>query len=98
MTPFLNYPGHVINASLKIGAQAKTVQDISEMFERPFMGGMDRHGIISTGNPEEIRNAVNLACQTVTEDFILGADCTLPGDINWENIKMAIDTAHQHRK
>jgi len=29
--------------------------------------------------------------------FILGADCTLPGDIKWENIRAAIDAAHAHK-
>jgi hypothetical protein len=27
---------------------------------------------------------------------MLGADCTLPGDIKWENIRAAIDAAHAY--
>jgi uroporphyrinogen decarboxylase len=28
--------------------------------------------------------------------YIMGADCTLPGDIDWDNIRTAINTAHDH--
>ena len=29
--------------------------------------------------------------------FVLGADCTVPGDIDWDNLRTAIDTAHGYR-
>jgi len=29
------------------------------------------------------------------DKFILGADCTLPSDIDWDNIKAAISTGHE---
>jgi uroporphyrinogen decarboxylase len=64
------------------------------MFGRPFMGSLDRHGIVASGSLAEIEAAVQAVCQTAPEKFILGADCTLPGDINWENIKTAIAAAH----
>jgi uroporphyrinogen decarboxylase len=97
LTPFLAYPGHVINASLILGTQTITAKEISTLFGRPYMGGLDRHGIITSGNHDEIRDAVNTACKQAPQNFILGADCTLPGEINWENIKVAIDTAHQYK-
>jgi len=97
-TPFLDYPGHVVNASLQLSKQTISSKDISEMFGRPFMGGLDRHGIIATGEKGEIRDAVTLACRRAPEKFIIGADCTLPGDIDWENIKIAIDSAHNFQK
>jgi uroporphyrinogen decarboxylase len=68
------------------------------MFGRPFMGGLDRHGIIATGNQDEIKDVVNMICQQAPEDFILGADCTLPSDIDWDNIKIAIDSAHRFQR
>jgi uroporphyrinogen decarboxylase len=34
--------------------------------------------------------------QDAPERFILGADCTLPGDVDWDNIKTAIATAHDY--
>lgn len=95
LTPFLNYPGHVVNASLKLGKKFLLPEKISNMFRRPFMGGLDRHGIINTGSEIEIRSEVNRIYQSSPSKFILGADCTLPSNIKWQNIHTAIHTAHQ---
>jgi uroporphyrinogen decarboxylase len=95
LTPFLEYPGHVVNTNLQLGNKTIKAADVSRMFGRPFMGGMDRHGVIATGSLDDIRETVNLVCKDAPEKFILGADCTLPGDCGWHNIKCAIDTAHQ---
>ena len=92
---YLNYPGHVVNSSLQLGSKEISGQDISEMFKRPFMGGLDRKGIIARGNPDEVKKAVLKILENAPDQFILGADCTLPGDVNWDNIKAAITTAHQ---
>lgn len=95
LTPFLDYPGHVVNTSLKLGDQLIHSEDVSKMFRRPFMGGLDRHGIINTGSENEIKNEVKHICQISPSKFILGADCTLPSNIKWQNIQTAIQTAHQ---
>ena len=60
--------------------------------------GMDRHGVIATGHGGDIKKAVEDVLKDAPERFILGADCTLPGDIHWENIKTAISAAHEYRK
>jgi uroporphyrinogen decarboxylase len=64
------------------------------MFGRPFMGGMDRHGIIVSGSKKQIEDEVDIIISEAPEAFILGANCTLPSDIPWENVKTAISTAH----
>ncbi len=97
-TPFLDYPGHVVNCSLNLGDRTLTPEEASQMFARPFMGGMDRKGIIATGSPEEIRQAAEGVLVEAPERFILAADCTVPSDTPWEQLKSAIDTAHQYRK
>jgi uroporphyrinogen decarboxylase len=97
LTPFQDYPGHIVNCSLKLGEKNLTGKEVSRMFDKPFMGGLDRHGIVTSGNKEEIERAVKAVCQDAPEKFILGADCTLPGDIDWDNIKTAIQTAHSFR-
>lgn len=94
LTPFVDYPGHVVNASLQLGAATLTGKEISEMFGRPFMGGIDRHGVIVSGSKAEIEAAVNSVCRQAPQNFILGADCTVPSEIDWGNIKIAIETAH----
>jgi uroporphyrinogen decarboxylase len=98
LTPFLDYPGQLVNCSLKLGDRTLTPKEASQMFGRPFMGGMDRKGIIATGSPEEIRQASERVLAEAPERFILAADCTVPSDTPWEQLKIAIDTAHQYRR
>ncbi len=98
LTPFLAYPGHVVNCSLKVGAQTLTPKDVSKMFGRPFMGGMERKGVISTGTLSEIRRAAEGVLAEAPERFILAADCTVLNETPWDHLKTAIETAHQYRK
>jgi uroporphyrinogen decarboxylase len=88
----------VVNSSLKLGDQILTPKEVSQMFGRPFMGGMERKGVLATGNSEEIRQAATGVLAQAPERFILAADCTVPGDTSWENLKTAIETAHRYRK
>jgi uroporphyrinogen decarboxylase len=98
LSPFLDYPGQVVNASLKLGEQTLTPAQVSEMFGRPFMGGLERKGVIATGSQERIRREVESVLAQAPERFILGADCTVPGETPWENLKTAIETAHEYRR
>ena len=98
LTPFLDYPGHVLNSSLKIGDRTLTPKDASQLFGRPFMGGMERKGVLATGDSEAIRQAAIDVLEQTPERFILAADCTVPSDTPWENLRTAIETAHQYRK
>jgi uroporphyrinogen decarboxylase len=97
LTPFLDYPGHAVNCSLKLGERSMTAKEASQMFGRPFMGGLERKGVIASGNPVAIRQALGELLVDVPERFILAADCTVPSDTPWKNLKTAIDTAHLHR-
>ncbi len=98
LTPFLDYPGQVVNSSLKLGERTLTPKQVSQMFGRPFMGGMERKGVIATGRLEEIRRATEGALAEAPERVILAADCTVPSETPWDNLKTAIDVAHQYRK
>lgn len=98
LTPFLDYPGHVVNCPLKVGPLIMTTSDVARLFNRPYMGGLDRHGTIVTGSHDEITATVREVLQDAPERFILGADCTLPGDIDWDSIKTAISTAHGYKQ
>jgi uroporphyrinogen decarboxylase len=97
LTPFLDYPGHVVNCPLEVGSQTMTAAEAARLFDRPTMGGLDRHGIIVAGSADEIEAAARGVLQDAPERFILGADCTLPSDIDWDNIKIAIAAAHAYR-
>ncbi|MBN1218952.1 MAG: hypothetical protein JXM69_08490 [Anaerolineae bacterium] len=98
LTPFLDYPGHVVNCNLKLASKEMTAREVAEMFGRPYMGGLDRKGIIATGSRDEIKQEVERVLCIAPDKFMLAADCTLPGDVNWDNIKTAIDTAHAYRR
>jgi uroporphyrinogen decarboxylase len=98
LTPFLDYPGHVVNSSLKIGDRTLTPKDVSQLFGRPFMGGMGRKDVLATGSSKVIQQAATDVITKAPERFILAADCTVPSDTPWENLKTAIETAHQYGK
>jgi uroporphyrinogen decarboxylase len=98
LTPFLDYPGHVVNSSLELGDRTLTPKDLSQLFGRPFMGGMERKGVLATGTPATIQQAVTGVLMQTPEQFILAADCTVPSDTPWEHLRTAVDTAHEYRK
>jgi uroporphyrinogen decarboxylase len=98
LTPFLDYPGHVINCSLNVGDRTLSPKDVAQMFGRPFMGGLERLGVIATGSLDAIHQAAAGVLAVAPDRFILAADCTIPSTTPWKNVKAAIDTAHQYRK
>jgi len=97
LTPFLDYPGHIVNCSLELGTEKLTAQKASQMFGRPFMGGLDRLGTIFSGSQEDIIAAVETECGQKPSKFLLGADCTVPTEIDWDNLKTAIAAAHKFK-
>jgi uroporphyrinogen decarboxylase len=98
LTPFLDYPGHVVNSSLKLGERSLTPTEASNLFKRPFMGGLERKGLIATGSPAAIRKHVEGLLDEAPDRFILGADCTVPSETPWENLAAAISAAHEFKR
>jgi uroporphyrinogen decarboxylase len=94
LNPYLDYPGQVVNCNPQLTTGRLSWKQISQMFKRPCMGGMDRHGIVVSGSKEEIEGEVARVLNEAPAQFILGADCTLPNDVRWDNIRSAIDAAH----
>jgi uroporphyrinogen decarboxylase len=94
---FVDYPGQIINSSLDL-TKGRTIssREMFQLFNRPFMGGMHKRGIMVSGTQDEIRSEVERVLNQAPEKFILAASCTLPGDIDWTNVKTAIATAHQY--
>jgi uroporphyrinogen decarboxylase len=97
LTPFLEYPGDVVNCPLHVAGEPLTLRGAAELFSRPTMGGLDRKGAVAHGSPEEIRQEVREVLARSPGRHILGADCTVPGDTPWENLRTAISTAHDLR-
>jgi uroporphyrinogen decarboxylase len=98
LAPFVDYPGHVVNASLELTNGKISAQEVAAQFGRPYMGGLERKGVIATGSPREVQAAAEEVLRTAPERFILGADCTVPSETNWDNLKTAIATAHAFRR
>jgi uroporphyrinogen decarboxylase len=94
LTPFLDYPGQIVNCSLNLGERSMTPRDASVFFGRPFMGGMERKGVIATSEADQIRQVVGEKLRDAPKRFILAADCTVPSETPWENLRTAIETAH----
>lgn len=98
LSPFLDYPGHVVNCNPEIGGREMSPAEISRLFGRPFMGGMDRKGALAAGDESQVRQAAREALQQASGRFILGADCTVPAGTPWSNLRAAIDEAHHWRQ
>lgn len=89
-TPFLDYPGQVVSCNPEhLGPKG-----ISELFGRPFMGGLDRLGVLTSGPIEAIQAATHTALSSMPDKFIFAANCTVPSDTPWENLRAAVDVAH----
>jgi uroporphyrinogen decarboxylase len=91
---FLDYPGHVVSCPLQVGGRSLSLAEATRLFNRPVMGGLDRLGVIATGSATQIRTEVEAVLRQAPERFILGADCTVPSETPWENLRSAIETAH----
>jgi len=94
---FRDYPGNVVNVPLSADGKPLSPRRAAEIFKRPIMGGLDRHGVLSTGSAEEVRKATLKVLGEAPANFILGADCTVSPQIPLENLKTAIRTAHEFR-
>jgi uroporphyrinogen decarboxylase len=91
---YTEYPGHVVSYPSEVGGRPVPPTDAARLFRRPVMGGLDRHGVLATGTPEAVRSAAREVLADAPERFVLGADCTVPSDTSWDNLRAAIDTAH----
>lgn len=89
-----DYPGHVINSNIKLTEKEMSAQEISRLFKRPFMGGLDRHGVIAKGTPQQVEAEVKKVLQAAPKQSILAADCTVAGDTDWRRLRQVIDIAH----
>jgi uroporphyrinogen decarboxylase len=98
LAPFAAYPGHVVSCSPRLTTGERSLRELAQVFGRPIMGGLDRKGVIATGSNEEIRRAAETVLKAAPERFILGADCTVPGENRWEGIRTAIAAAHAYRR
>jgi len=94
----LDYPGQVVNCNPQTTTKLLNWQEISALFNRPCMGGMERLGVISKGSLSQIDEEVRKVLKAAPKQFILGADCTVAGNTDWNKLRRAIDFAHGRNK
>ncbi len=94
LAPFAAYPGQVVNASLTLTDGKLTPRQAADLFGRPFMGGLERLGTLAHGALPEVRSAAAAVLEQAPQRFILAADCTVPADTPWDNLREAVSTAH----
>jgi len=90
-----DYPGHVVNCNTKLTGGEMAPQEIAKFFKRPYMGGMDRHGILANGTPTQVEQEIRRVVKSAPGQFILGADCTVAGETDWSRLQHAISVAHR---
>jgi uroporphyrinogen decarboxylase len=93
---FVDYPGHIINCGLHLKDRDTTTKELYSLFGKPIMGGFDRDKVIYEGSISEIKGKAREIIAAAPQKFLLGATCTVPGDIEWANIRAAQDAAHAY--
>ena len=94
---FHDYPGQVVNVPLSADDRPLSLREAAQLFKRPVMGGIDRHGILATGTTEQVKQMTLAVLKEAPANFILGADCTVSPKTSIENLQTAIRTAHEYR-
>jgi len=97
LSPYVDYPGQVVSAGLELTTGRLSPAEVARQFGRPFMGGLDRLAVLARGTPAQARRAAETALSTAPARFILGADCTVPADTSWDNLREAVSAAHAHQ-
>ncbi len=95
---FKDYPGHIVNCEFELENGPISINELYKLFDRPIMGGLSRNGIIVDGTKDEIYNSVRKVISKAPEKFLIGANCTIPSHTKWDNVKVAMDAAHNFFK
>ena len=96
---FADYPASIINVPLNFSdGSTLNLKEAQKRFGRPIFGGLERLGVIANGSIEEAKAEVDKVLENASPNFILGADCTVPGTTDWENLRAIIDYAHTWRQ
>ena len=92
---FVDFPSHIINCGLELEGKRITTKELYATLNRPIMGGLSRDGLTNRSQTE-IVTKIKEVLSEAPEKFMLGATCTIPGDTNWNNVRTALDSAHNY--
>lgn len=95
---FVDYPASVINPPIVyIDGTPVDMKQISKIYGRPIMGGMNRLGNLAKGDIQECFEEVDrIMSKEAPQNFFLGADCTVP-DADAKKLRAVIDYVHSWR-
>jgi len=96
---YLGYPGEVVNWG--IHERNPSLTEGKAIFPgKILLGGLDdRSGVLVDGSKEDITAAVHAVLDEMGDElFFLGADCTLPSDIDLNRIRLAVDAVNSYHK
>ncbi|HSR61198.1 MAG TPA: uroporphyrinogen decarboxylase family protein [Robiginitalea sp.] len=91
---FKDYPGQIVNIPLQADGEAFSLSRASELFKRPVMGGMDRHGVIAQGPVDAVRREAESILSNAPKKTVLSANCTVSSTTPIANLRAAIEVAH----
>lgn len=98
---YLDYPGSVINPPLHNwvdNSRQLSLTQIAQLFKRPVLGGINIRGVIYTGTLDEAKAEVDEILSHAPANIILGADDSLPNDIDQEKVRKLVDYIHTWRQ
>jgi uroporphyrinogen decarboxylase len=91
---YADYPAHAVNWSTQW--ENLSLLDGWKLFpDMALIGGMDQRGPLVNGPAEAIKAEAHAILNAIGKRrFLLGAGCTLPNDVSWDNLKLAIEHCH----
>ena len=94
LSPFVDYPGQIVNCSMKVANKMLEPIDIYRQFNKPIFGGLEKRGPISQNKQNDLVDSVKKVLEKAPNRFILGAECALLGNIDWKQVRKVVDIAH----
>lgn len=96
LTRYADYPAQIVNTPILLDGTPFSLEECISIFNRPVLGGIDRHKEINTYSEDELAAFIdNVLDNAPKGKTMLGAECTV-SSAPWSNIQRAIDVAH-HR-
>lgn len=87
---FMDYPAQVVNWAIH-DTDLDLKQGLEKFQDKIILGGLDdRSGVLVEGSQDQIANEITRIAEDMKgKPFVLGADCTLPTEIDYERIRFA---------
>ena len=96
---YTDYPGSVVNVPYhEFQGPSLTTKQVAALFKRPVLGGLPRRSKIYTGTIEEAKAEVDEILRNAPQNFILGADDSVPNDSDPEKLRALVDYVHTWRQ